>query len=114
MRTLQAPDYAAQKRAAFTNLRARYDRMREILRDQAARGIAPQLRALPCNSGYFMSFATGTIDAEALRLSLLDDGIGTIAIGTRYLRVAFAGVDGERMAELYAAIFAHAQRLGEV
>ena len=114
LRTLQAPDYAAQKRAAFTNLRARYDRMREILRDQVARGIAPQLRALPCNSGYFMSFATGTIDAEALRLSLLDDGIGTIAIGTRYLRVAFAGVDGERMAELYAAIFAHAQRLGEV
>lgn len=113
LRTLHAPDYAAQKQATFDNLRARYDRMCEILRDKSARGIAAQLRALPCNSGYFMSFATGTIDAEALRLSLLEDGIGTIAIGSRYLRVAFAGVDGEHMAELYAAIFAHAQRLGD-
>ena len=69
------------------------------------------LSPLPFNSGYFMSFECRGISAETLRLRLLDEGIGTIAIGEKYLRVAFSAVEAGNIDELYAAIVAAARAL---
>ncbi|AHC13655.1 hypothetical protein L21SP2_0213 [Salinispira pacifica] len=37
-----------------------------------------------------MAFRTPGVSAEQLRLALLEKGIGSIAIGEDYLRIAFA------------------------
>ena len=70
------------------------------------------LKALPFNSGYFMSFDFQGGDAEELRKELLmKEGIGTISIKNRYLRVAYASVDLDEIEALYRKIFETAERL---
>jgi aspartate/methionine/tyrosine aminotransferase len=72
----------------------------------------PVLRPLPFNSGYFMSFRCG-IDAEALRRELLaTHGIGVISLGTQYLRVAFSGIDEEKITETYRILYDTAAKMG--
>jgi len=45
----------------------------------------------PHNSGYFMCLRLKGVDAETVRMKLLDDyGVGTIALGPTNLRVAFS------------------------
>ncbi|MEE8440460.1 MAG: aminotransferase class I/II-fold pyridoxal phosphate-dependent enzyme, partial [Spirochaetia bacterium] len=79
----------AEKRAV---LKGRYLRVKDIVGAASDR----ILRPLPFNSGYFMAFeCTGVnagtgVNAEDLRLALLERGIGTIALGERYLRVAYS------------------------
>ncbi|MBL8967508.1 MAG: aminotransferase, partial [Spirochaetaceae bacterium] len=92
-------------------LEARYKRVTSFL---GRTRLPASLVALPFNSGYFMSFECVGISAEALRLRLLDKGIGTISMQDRYLRVAFSSVEAEVVDELYAAIAAEAAALSGV
>jgi aspartate/methionine/tyrosine aminotransferase len=72
----------------------------------------PVLRALPFNSGYFMSMKCTGVGAEELRLKLLhDNGIGTIAIDANHLRVAFSSVDTEKLPFVFETIFSVAESL---
>ncbi|MEX2442931.1 MAG: aminotransferase class I/II-fold pyridoxal phosphate-dependent enzyme [Alkalispirochaeta sp.] len=111
LRALNDPRYAEQKREAFHLLSARYATLQDILQKQARDGRAPMLEALPCNSGYFMSFRCRGLSAESLRCSLLERGVGTIAVRDEYLRVAFAGIDAGDLPELYDEIFQVAEAL---
>jgi aspartate/methionine/tyrosine aminotransferase len=73
----------------------------------------PVLRPLPFNSGYFMSFHC-EVDAEALRQELLaKHGIGVIALGEHYVRVAFSSIDEEKITAVYRAIYDTAVKLSE-
>jgi hypothetical protein len=59
-----------------------------------------------------MSFRLNRGKAEDLRTALLmDQGVGTIAIDDRCLRVAFSSVDVEKLEELYDLIYAAAEKL---
>jgi hypothetical protein len=58
-----------------------------------------------------MAFQLSGISAEDLRLELLDRGIGTIAIGEDFLRLAFAAIDGADLEELYREVFDAARSL---
>jgi aspartate/methionine/tyrosine aminotransferase len=108
LKGLQSSDYAAEKEAAFKILEERYHKVREVL---DSLGSDSPLTPLSFNSGYFMTF-TYTGDAEQLRVHLLDKyGIGTIAIGTTYLRVAYSSVDIENIEELYTTIDKAAREL---
>ncbi|MFW5729172.1 MAG: aminotransferase, partial [Spirochaetota bacterium] len=69
------------------------------------------LTPLPFNSGYFMTFACEGIDAEALRQALLDRGIGTIAVGSAYLRVAYATVEEEQLEAFFSELYETARTL---
>lgn len=111
LRTMQHPDYPEQKRQKSDILAARFSTLQTILAERDAAGRAPALEALPCNSGYFMSFRCRGIGAEALRQRLLDRGVGTIAIKDTYLRVAFAGIDEADLVDLYEEIFSAAEQL---
>ncbi len=107
LEAMQNPAYEAQKKEAFAVLAARYRRARAL----AARAPAG-LRALPFNSGYFMTFELAQGGAERLRKALLQEhGTGTIALGDRHLRVAYSSVDEERLEELYSTIYQAAQKL---
>lgn len=107
-RALVSDGYQREKLAKRDLLKRRYDRVRAII---GAADTGP-LTPLPFNSGYFMAFACDGVSAEELRLALLDEGIGTIAIGEAYLRVAYSTIDEKDLEELYAAIFAAAIYLG--
>jgi aspartate/methionine/tyrosine aminotransferase len=58
----------------------------------------------PFNSGYFMCLRLKDVDADAVRLRLLDDhGVGTIALGKRELRVAFSCLTEAQIPGVFAA-----------
>ncbi len=103
---MRDPGYQAQKQQAFEVLAARYRKARELAAHAPA-----GLRPLPFNSGYFMTFELGQGVAERLRKALLEEGVGTIALGDRHLRVAYSSVDEDRLEELYSTIFQAARKL---
>jgi len=108
LKGLQSPDYIKEKDSAFQILEKRYRKVREVL---SALGSDSPLTPLSFNSGYFMTF-TYKGDTEKLRVQLLDKyGVGTIAIGTKYLRVAYSSVDIENIEELYTIIDKAAREL---
>ncbi|CRF29153.1 Uncharacterised protein [Mycobacterium tuberculosis] len=60
----------------------------------------------PFNSGYFMCLKLKNVDAETLRVHLLEQyGIGTIALGETDLRVAFSCIEEENIEELFETIY---------
>lgn len=107
LRALETDGYDQEKSQKRDLLKHRYDAVRRIVSQREDGPLVP----LPFNSGYFMAFECRGISAEQLRLALLDEGIGTIAIGERYLRVAYSTIDEQDLTELYAAIYAAADRL---
>lgn len=108
LRALDDPSLAAQKEANRALLESRYRRVRAFVDSHKS----PRLAPLPFNSGYFMSFRLDGIDAERLRLRLLEaDGIGTIAIDGRTLRVAFSSLDEDKIDAVYSAIYAAADAM---
>jgi aspartate/methionine/tyrosine aminotransferase len=58
----------------------------------------------PFNSGYFMCLRLKDADADTVRLKLLDaHGVGTIALGSRELRVAFSCLAEAQIPGVFAA-----------
>jgi aspartate/methionine/tyrosine aminotransferase len=108
LRLLREESYQKEKEEFRRKLERRYAAIRRILEK---RRTGRPLEELPFNSGYFMSFACNGISAEQLRRALLEDGIGTIAIGERYLRVAYSTVDEADIETLFSEIFAKADAL---
>ena len=109
IRAMRSPTYEAEKLAFFIELERRYQAVRGVV---AERNDESLLRALPYNSGYFMSFELQKGNAEELRTKLLKGkGVGTIAIQDKYLRVAYAAVEASQIGPLYDEIFAAAREL---
>ncbi len=105
IRALESDTFQDELKRSFDTMQIRYRKVRELVRDS-------KLRALPFNSGYFMTFILEGGGTEALRQTLLNDyGIGTISIQDQYLRVAYSSVDVDRLEELYNAIYEAADRL---
>lgn len=103
LKTLEDPRTAAEKEQYQAMLRRRYEGVKKFLRENPAH---PHLTPFPFNSGYFMSFRCTGIDAETLRRELLSkNGIGTIALGTDCLRVAFSSIDEGQIPGIYRAIY---------
>ena len=106
---LDEEGHEAEKEKWIAVMKERYFKVKKIL---SARTSGRELTPLPFNSGYFMSFRCGKLDAEELRTELLHkEGIGTISIGSEYLRVAFSAIDIEDLQPLYDTIFEVADRL---
>jgi aspartate/methionine/tyrosine aminotransferase len=101
----------AEKKALRAMLEERYRIVRKFIDAHADH---PVLRALPFNSGYFMSMKCTGVAAEDLRLKLLHEhGIGTIAIDPSHIRVAFSSVDAEKLEGVYQTIFKVAEELAK-
>jgi aspartate/methionine/tyrosine aminotransferase len=102
LKVLSDPRAADEKKANYELLRGRYRAVKAFI---AGNPDHPVLSPMPFNSGYFMSFRCRA-DAEALRKKLLaDHGIGTIALGSGILRVAFAALEEEQIPEIYGTIY---------
>ncbi|MDR0685389.1 MAG: aminotransferase class I/II-fold pyridoxal phosphate-dependent enzyme [Spirochaetaceae bacterium] len=93
----------AQKSAFFNILKERYAAVKQFTEAHKSH---PRLTPLPFNSGYFMCLRCDGLDADKLRRRLLEKhGIGTIAFGSEYLRVAFSSIEKELLPEVFAAIY---------
>ncbi|HUX41965.1 MAG TPA: aminotransferase class I/II-fold pyridoxal phosphate-dependent enzyme [Rectinemataceae bacterium] len=103
LKALTEPGYEEQKARYRALLAARYRKARDVL---AASALPASLKPLPFNSGYFMSIECEGVSAEKIRLRLLDEGIGVIALGEKHLRIAFSCIEEKDIPDLYAAIFA--------
>lgn len=95
---------------------------RELLRSRAERvhavANAPRFResweVYPFNSGYFMCLSLKGVDAERLRVHLLDaHGAGLIATSATDLRVAFSCLEIEEVEPLFETIHRAIQELRE-
>lgn len=91
-----------EKNQKFEILKGRATRVKQVLADpkyQAA------WQAYPFNSGYFMCIRLKSVEAEPLRVHLLERyGVGLISLGKYDLRVAFSCIDEEQIQELFDTI----------
>jgi aspartate/methionine/tyrosine aminotransferase len=106
---LLSPDLEAERRRTLGVLQARAEAVHEVAN-------APRFResweVYPFNSGYFMLVKVVGVDAEQLRLHLLDHyGIGLIATGPTDLRVAFSCLEQEEIEPLFEALHKAIQEL---
>jgi aspartate/methionine/tyrosine aminotransferase len=101
-RAMQAESYQAEQQEKFNILKGRAERVKAVLADPK---YAPAWEVYPFNSGYFMCLKLKTVDAEILRVHLLDKyGVGLIALGERNLRVAFSCIDEDQVEELFDTV----------
>jgi aspartate/methionine/tyrosine aminotransferase len=96
-----------EKTDYFDIMRRRY---LEVKKSVARHGNS--LVALPFNSGYFMCFKCPDIDAEVLRRNLLyKHGIGVVAFGRDFIRIAFSAIEKELIPQVIATVFQAADDL---
>ena len=108
MRAYADSEHHVQQAAFRKTLECRYRAVRNFVDTHSSRILKP----LPFNSGYFMSFYVDKIDAEELRNRLLSDkGIGTIAIDSNTLRVAFSSIDEDKIESVYSDIYETAEKM---
>jgi len=100
---LKSPEFAAQKQQKFEIMKGRALQVKKVLGDDK---FAASWDYYPFNSGYFMCLKLKRVEAEALRVHLLDKyGVGTISIGKTDLRIAFSCIAEENIAELFDLIY---------
>ncbi|KRE74601.1 aminotransferase class I/II-fold pyridoxal phosphate-dependent enzyme [Paenibacillus sp. Soil750] len=103
LHALNSPEFNAQKQEKYEIMKGRANRTKSILdsgKFDDAWGY------YPFNSGYFMCLKLKTVDAEALRVHLLNQhGVGTIALGETDLRVAFSCIEECNLEELFNIIY---------
>ena len=84
-------------------MKARAQEVKRVLADSKFR---EAWEAYPFNSGYFMCLKLKTVEAEPLRVHLLEKyGVGLISLGKTDLRVAFSCLEKEDIQELFDTIF---------
>jgi aspartate/methionine/tyrosine aminotransferase len=102
LRSLKSSSYKAEKEDKFGIMR---DRAMEVKRVLANPKYREAWDAYPFNSGYFMCLKLKTVEAEPLRVHLLNQyGVGLISLGKQDLRVAFSCVEKKDVQELYDII----------
>ncbi|APG26759.1 hypothetical protein A7E78_02125 [Syntrophotalea acetylenivorans] len=100
---LRSPLFLQQKQEKFEILKARAVRTKEVLDSGEYDHVWDYY---PFNSGYFMCLRLKEVDAEQLRLHLLDNyGVGTIAINSTDLRIAFSCIAENDIGELFDLIY---------
>ena len=109
IKALQSPDFAAQKQQKFKVMQGRALEVKKVLANSK---YADSWNYYPFNSGYFMCLELKRVDAEQLRVHLLDKyGVGTISISKTDLRIAFSCIEEENIQELFDLIYQAEQDL---
>jgi aspartate/methionine/tyrosine aminotransferase len=100
--SLTSENYKEEKEEKFRIMLNRASRVKEVLAKEKYKAA---WEVYPFNSGYFMCLRLKTVDAEELRLHLLNKyGVGVISLGKTDIRVAFSCVEEEDIPELFDII----------
>jgi len=102
LRSLQSENYHTEKQGKFLILKERAQEVRKVLKDPKYQ---QAWDVYSFNSGYFMCLKLKTVEAEPLRVHLLEKyGVGLISLGPSDLRVAFSCIEKEDVQELFDTI----------
>jgi len=102
LKLFQAGTYKAEKKEKFRIMEERALEVKRVLADPR---YDQTWEAYPFNSGYFMCLRLKTMEAEPLRIHLLERyGVGLISLGKYDLRVAFSCIEKEDVKELFDVI----------
>jgi aspartate/methionine/tyrosine aminotransferase len=102
LHSMQDERNPAERREKFEILKQRAAKVKQVLADAKYQGAWD---VYPFNSGYFMCLRLKTVEAEALRVHLLEQyGVGLIALGRHELRVAFSCIDENQIQELFDTV----------
>ncbi|USG68219.1 aminotransferase class I/II-fold pyridoxal phosphate-dependent enzyme [Brevibacillus ruminantium] len=103
LEALKSPTFHQEKQEKFEIMKRRANRVKDLLDSGKFDEVWGYY---PFNSGYFMCLKLKHVDAEALRLHLLEKyGVGTIALGKTDLRIAFSCIEEENIEELFSLIY---------
>ena len=103
LESLQSEEFLQEKEEKFQIMQGRAVKTKQVLADEK---FAPYWSYYPFNSGYFMCLKLTSVDAETLRLHLLDHyGVGVIASNKTDIRVAFSCVEENDIQELFDLIY---------
>ncbi|MCG8636956.1 MAG: aminotransferase class I/II-fold pyridoxal phosphate-dependent enzyme [Desulfobacterales bacterium] len=102
LKSMADENYDSLKQEKFDLLKARALKMKEVLKDPK---YADGFDVYPFNSGYFMCIRLKDVNAEELRVHLLENyGTGLISIGDKNLRVAFSCLEEKDVTTLFDII----------
>lgn len=105
---MRSPSYLAETAKVSQEMAKRYDIVKREIGKRSGHGL---LQPYPFNSGYFCTLMC-TFDADSLRKYLLENhGIGTVAIGRHMLRIAYSGVDADKLKDLIDTVYRSAEAL---
>jgi len=109
-KAMRSPTIQAERAEKVEILRKRAMRAKEVLANPKYKEV---WEPYPFNSGYFMCLKLKTVNAEKLRLHLLDNQkVGLISINDTDMRITFSSVDEENIAELFELIFKGIKEIG--
>lgn len=107
LKSMKDKNYADEKKQKFEILQSRAIKVKEVVSNPKYKDIWD---VYPFNSGYFMCIKLKGLDAETLRVHLLDKyGVGLISVGKSDLRIAFSCLEEKDIQELFDIIFQGAQ-----
>jgi aspartate/methionine/tyrosine aminotransferase len=102
LKSLESDTFKVEKQQKFEILNERAQEVKRVLGDPKYH---QAWEAYPFNSGYFMCLRLKTLEAEDLRVHLLNKyGVGLISLGTTDLRVAFSCIEKEDIQELFDTV----------
>ncbi len=103
LEAFSSPEYAKQKEAKYDIMKARYDAVKETLKEEKYKSY---FTALPYNSGYFMciKLADGLNGEEVRKVLIEKYSIGLISLGN-VLRVAYSAVAATDVKEMFDGIY---------
>lgn len=103
LRALNNPKFDGERVAKVEIMRGRAKSFKRVLKEN---NFSDQFDAYPFNSGYFMCLKLKNVDAEDLRIYLLDKyGVGTISTNKTDLRLAFSCLDEGDTDDLFRIIY---------
>jgi aspartate/methionine/tyrosine aminotransferase len=109
LKSLRSPTYTAEKEEKLRIMTERAQEVKRVLADTKYR---EAWEVYPFNSGYFICLKLKKVEAEPLRVHLLDHyGIGLISLGKHDLRVAFSCIEKEDVQKLFDVILKGAEEL---
>ena len=102
LKSMQNENFPAEKQDKFSILKARAQKVKSVLTNPKYKDA---WEVYPFNSGYFMCIRLKKLNAEKLRVHLLDQyGVGLIAIGEDNLRIAFSCIEEDEIQTLFDLI----------
>ena len=103
LKSLQSKEFDQEKQQKYDIMERRAIKVKEVLNQVKYQKCWSYY---PFNSGYFLCLQLKTVDAEELRVHLLNQyGVGTIAINSSDLRIAFSCVEEGDIEELFELIY---------
>lgn len=112
LKSMQNEKNIVEKKAKFDILMDRAKRVKVVSTDPK---YTDAWEVYPFNSGYFMCIRLKTVDAEALRVDLLNRyGVGLISLGSSNLRIAFSCLEAEDVGKLFEIIFQGVKELENI